>query len=210
MATDRPPVDPTRLVALSDGVFAIAITVLVLNVDLPSEPARTAVTETVVIGEWRDVFSYVLSFLVIGNFWVDHRHVFDHVTVHTQRVTWLNMVFLMSVAFLPFPTALLGDDGGVVSVVFYAVSMTVTGALLYVLWWYVSRHDGHLVSGISPDRARLYGLQYLLTPLAFGLSIPAALFVDPALAFVCWGLLFVSLVALKVSLEGSRYGRTDD
>ena len=68
------------------------------------------------------MFSYVLSFLVVGNVWVDHRHVFGRITRHTRQVTRLNIAFLMSVAFLPFPTALLGDYGGVASIVCYAAS----------------------------------------------------------------------------------------
>lgn len=197
MAGEESALDTTRLLALSDGVFAIAITVLVLNLDLPAEPPGTVVTWGTVLAEWRDVFSYVLSFLVVGNFWVDHRHVFSRIKAHTQRVTWLNIVLLMTVAFLPFPTALLGDYGGLVPTVFYAASMATTGALLYALWWYVSRDEAVLVSEMNPRRARYYRLQYLLTPVSFGVSIPVALLVDPTLAFVCWASLFVSIPSLK-------------
>ena len=189
--------DTSRLLTLSDGVFAIAITVLVLNVDLPVEPAGTVVTWRMVLAEWRDVFSYVLSFLVVGNFWIDHRHVFSRVTRHTRAVTWLNIHLLMTVAFLPFPTALLGDYGGLVPVVFYAASMTTTGALLYALWWYVSRDESELVADVDVRRIRYYRFQYLLTPLSFGVSIPVALLLGPTFAFVCWASLFVSIPSLK-------------
>lgn len=196
MAEDEPGATPTRLLALSDGVFAIAITILVLNVDLSGVPTDSAVTSEMILREWRDVFSYVLSFLVVGNFWMDHRQVFEHVTTHTPLVAWLNMLLLMAVAFLPFPTSLVGDDGGLPVVVFYAASMTVTGLLLYVLWWYVSRESVGVVAGVDAGSVRQYRRRYLVTPFVFGVSVPVALLVGPTPAFVCWGSLFVLLPAV--------------
>ncbi|WP_281375732.1 TMEM175 family protein [Halorarum halophilum] len=105
--------------APSDGVFAIAITLLVSNVDLPTDTAAT-VTWAMVGREWRDVFSYVVSFLVIGNFWTDHRRVFEHISRPTRDVTRINLLSLMTVAFLPVPTSLLGDNGGAVPTALYA------------------------------------------------------------------------------------------
>ncbi|MFC5972156.1 TMEM175 family protein [Halomarina salina] len=191
MATDDYRPDTRRLAALSDGVFAIAITILVLSIDLPSGSDAGPVTVEMVAREWRDAVSYVLSFLVVGNFWTEHRHVFDHATHHTRDVEWLNILFLMAIAFLPFPTSLLGDYGGLVPVVFYAAVMTTTGLLLYALWWVVARNEAFFEEELAPERVRYDRLRFLLYPSVFGVSIPVALFVSLDLVYVCWGSLFV-------------------
>jgi uncharacterized membrane protein len=199
MPADRgdPPGDAVRLLALSDGVFAIAITLLVLNVDLPAPSARSAtLTPADALTLWLDAFSYVVSFLVIANFWVDHRRIFRYAERHTGAVTWLNVLFLMSVAFLPFPTSLLDEYAGWFPVVFYAASMAVTGVAEYALWWYVSREGSPLAPGVDPNLVRFDRAQYLLAPLVFAVSIPAA-FVAVELAYVCWSLLFLLIPILK-------------
>ncbi|MFC4550821.1 MULTISPECIES: TMEM175 family protein [Halorussus] len=192
MSDDESSTDLTRLVALSDGVFAFAITLLVVNVDLPaSVRPGDPVTLALLAQLWRDVFSYVVSFLVIGNYWLDHRRMFRYVRRYTPRLAWLNLFLLMSVAFLPFPTSVLSDHGGQVPVAFYATSMTITGLLVYWLWRYVARADGLLDPETDHRFVREQEVQYFLTPLVFGLSIPVALFVAADLAFVCWASLFV-------------------
>jgi uncharacterized membrane protein len=186
---------------LSDGVFAFAITLLVLNFDAPAAPETTTITARMVVRLWPDLFSYVISFLVIGNFWVDHRHIFRHVRRHTPRVTWINLLLLMSVAFLPYPTSLLGDFGGRIPVALYAASMATTGSLEYWLWRHVSSRDALLVEGVDERLVRFDRAQYLAAPLVFALSIPVALFVAVDLALALWGTLFILLPLLK-----RRYG----
>ena len=202
---DDSSADFTRLIALSDGVFAFAITLLVVNVDLPAgvQPGEP-VTLALLAQLWRDVFSYVVSFLVVGNYWLDHRRVFRYVRGYAPRLAWINLLLLMTVAFLPFPTSVLGDHTGSISVAFYAASMTLAGLLVYWLWRYVARADDLLDPGTDPRFVREQEMQYFLTPLVFGLSIPVALFVAPALAFVCWGSLF-----LLAPLSNRRLGAGD-
>lgn len=196
---DSPDADAVRLLSLSDGVFAIAITILVLSIDQPPPPmGRTAgVTPADVIQVWPEMFSYALSFLVIGNFWIDHRRIFDYVSQHTGSVTWINILFLMAIAFLPFPTSLLGDFGGWFSVVLYAASMALTGFIEYALWSHVSRGETLLVPDVDPDLVRFNRAQFLVTPVVFVISIPVAAFVAVELAFVCWSSLFFLVPGLK-------------
>ncbi len=196
---DDPPLDRVRLLSLSDGVFAIAITLLVLSINLPPGSVGTTGTIpfTAIIRTWPDVFSYVISFLVIANFWVDHRHIFRYVDKHTSSVTWINILFLVTVAFLPFPTSLLGDYGGRFPVVFYAASMAITGVVEYWLWSHVTRNETVLVSSIDPRQVKFDRMQFLATPIVFAVSIPVALFVTTSLAFVCWSSLFLLIPLLQ-------------
>lgn len=196
---DDPPLDNVRLLSLSDGVFAIATTLLVLSINLPPDSVGPAgeIRLTAILGTWPDVFSYVISFLVIANFWVDHRHIFRYVDRHTSSVTWINILFLVSIAFLPFPTSLLGDYGGRFPIVFYAASMAVTGVLEYWLWSHVTSNEVVLASSIDPRQVDFDRMQFLLTPIVFAVSIPVALFVATDLAFVCWSSLFVLIPLLQ-------------
>jgi uncharacterized membrane protein len=94
--------------------------VLVLELRLPSEVSKHALA-----GALRDLapkfFSFGLSFLVIGRFWMGHHRAFQYVRRYDRGLLWVNLLFLLSVSFLPFPTALLGDyPGARIAVVFYA------------------------------------------------------------------------------------------
>lgn len=195
---DGPDVDTARLLSLSDGVFAIAITILVLSVDQPPPTGRAVgVTPTDLLRVWPEVFSYALSFLVVANFWIDHRRIFAYVSQHTASVTWITLLFLMAIAFLPFPTSLLGDFGGRLSVVLYAASMASTGLVEYALWWHVSRRESLLVPGVDAALVRLYRAQFLVAPVVFALSIPVAAFAGVESAFACWASLFLLVPGLK-------------
>src|SRR5215212_7039470 len=98
-----------RVVFFSDAVFAIVITLLVLpltaEIDLPEESADIAHE---IWQHWPTMLSFVISFLVIGQFWIAHHRMFSHLRGYDRPLIWLNLVSLLSVCFLPFPTAVLG------------------------------------------------------------------------------------------------------
>ena len=117
-----------RLVFFSDAVMAIAITLLVVELSIP---AATEDVGDALLDRWPQMLSFVLSFFVIGIFWTAHHRIFRYVANLDQRLIWLNLLFLMCVAFLPFPTAVLGDhDNARASVIFYAAAVGLTGAVL--------------------------------------------------------------------------------
>ena len=95
-----------RLVFFSDAVIAIAITLLVVTLAIPEATENVG---DALLDRWPQMLSYVLSFLVIGVFWMAHHRIFRYVATIDQRLIWLNLLFLMCVAFIPFPTAVLGD-----------------------------------------------------------------------------------------------------
>jgi uncharacterized membrane protein len=178
--------DLERLVFFSDAVFAIAITLLVIEIDIPSgaEDVGTALAD-----RWPQFLSFVLSFLVIGIFWVAHHRMFRFIARVDTRLLWINLVLLMCVAFLPFPTAVLGDhDNNRASVLFYAGAMALAGIASASLWRYAA-HARLLVETIDSRTIRYMGHRSLVTPAAFLLSIPFA-FVDPRVAQAFWYLPF--------------------
>jgi uncharacterized membrane protein len=192
-----------RVVFFSDAVFAIVITLLVLpltaEIELPDQPADVAHE---VWRLWPRALTFAVSFLVIGQFWIAHHRMFIHVRNYDHVLLWLNLVSLLTVSFLPFPTAVLGhaDAGDRFPAMFYAASMTVTSLALTVTWLYASG-AGRLVDDQLDLRTRReFTLRSAATTAMFLVSIAAAWFGLYA-AMVCW---LVLLPAARLLL-GSRH-----
>src|SRR4029077_6092686 len=138
--------DPSlaRIGAFSDGVFAFAITLLVLTIRIPHPSDADAGTGllTLLIHQWRNFMAFVLSFMLVGINWAHHRVMFSKFVRANHILIWLNMLYLMTgVAFMPIPTAILGDWIGnpqnqVVAAVFYGVASIIGGLAFNIIWWY--------------------------------------------------------------------------
>jgi uncharacterized membrane protein len=126
-----------RLIFFSDAVFAIVMTLLVLDIRVPDVAAQEEVPG-LVFELWPKILSYVLSFLVIGLYWIGHHQTFRYVQSYDRTLLRLNLVFLLSISFIPFPTDLLGEYGGLrFAVIFYAASLGLARLLLALVWWYI-------------------------------------------------------------------------
>ena len=128
-ATDHPL---ERLVFFSDAVFAIAITLLVIEIDVPSLPVHATAAEQWgrLADLWPSFFAFFLSFLVIGRFWMGHHALFTHVRRYDPRLMWPNLAFLMAIALMPFASAFLGRNlGHFVPELLYNLTMLACGAL---------------------------------------------------------------------------------
>ena len=132
-----------RILAFNDGVFAIAITLLILNVVVPKAPFQHGGLLDALRLEWPYYLSYVLSFLIIGIIWSNHHQIFTQIKRANHIFLLINVVFLMWVAALPFPTALLaqyltsGDAVERRTVTAIYTGAFLVGALLFnLLWWY--------------------------------------------------------------------------
>jgi uncharacterized membrane protein len=181
-----------RLVFFSDAVFAIAITLLVLSINVPQIPADRVAEELPgqLLDLWPQVFSYVISFLVIFSFWTAHHSIFNVIRGYDRGLMWLNALFLMFVAFLPFPSALLGRYGDQQLVVaLYAASMAITSLLLTVVRWYATTGGRLTDSALDRGIVRTYQIRGLIIPLIFLVSIGIS-FISVRLATYTWVLLF--------------------
>src|SRR5215204_4385331 len=126
-APPAPPASDGRVLSLSDGVFAFALTLMVLTVTVPT-PASvpSADLAAAVRRQWPEFASYAVSFLVVAVFWFAHRRLFRLVVADDGPSGWLNIAFLFAVTFLPYPTDMAGNYGDSrFAIVFYAVSMVV-------------------------------------------------------------------------------------
>ena len=135
-ATGRSPEasrDRDRIVNLSDGVFAIALTLLVLDIRVPNIPENVVGSELpgVLLSLWPKYLGYVLSFVVISTFWIIHHSIFRPIRAYDRNLLYINFLFLMFVAFVPFPTSLLGEYGNhQLPVAVYAATLAVGRLLL--------------------------------------------------------------------------------
>jgi uncharacterized membrane protein len=134
-----------RLVFFSDAVFAIAITLLVLDIHVPNFPHAISIAQS-----WQafldlspSFFAFALSFLVIGRFWMGHHERFRTVRHFSARLMWPNLIYLMTIAFMPFATAFLGQNlGHFVPELVYNVSMLALALVAFWLAWVTRRVGG--------------------------------------------------------------------
>ncbi len=183
--------DLDRIVNLSDGVFAIAITPLVLDIRVPETPESLVATE--LPGElfalWPKYLGYLLSFVGISMFWIIHHSIFRGIRSYDRGLIWLNFLFLMFVAFMPSPTSLLGEYGNrQLPVAIYAGTLAIGRLLLTAMYWYATNRD-HLVDE-NPTTTRFLLIRGLTIPAIFLLSIGVS-FLSVDAAIWSWVLLIV-------------------
>ena len=145
--------DTARIEAFSDGVFAIAITLLIIEVHVPArEHAETLGHELLRI--WPSYLGYLTSFLTIGVMWINHHYVFELIDRVDRTMLLLNTLLLMLIAFVPFPTAVLAqfvETGGArAAAVLYGATLTLT-ALTYFAWWRYASAGRRLMAEQVPD-----------------------------------------------------------
>ena len=176
-----------RVLFFSDAVFAIAITLLVVDIRVPTVVVDAAHE----LSKAQDrILSFVISFLVIGLFWMGHHRLFRLITALNRPLIFLNLLFLGSIAFLPYPTALIfaGSTHEPAAPVFYASCVAGAGLLELAVWLYATHTKGLVPASVSPASRRYELAQLLPTPVVFGLSIPVA-FIAPGVAPFTWILL---------------------
>ncbi len=203
----RHALNTNRTEAFSDGVFAIAATLLVLELKIPHvDPGSLSVA---LLERWPSYATYVVSFLTIGIIWVNHHAVMDRIRNVNRPLLLLNLVFLMAVAAIPFPTALLADylqaghDERLASAI-YGATMALMGVAFGLIWAYAVLSDDLLHDEIDPDRARRSLLMFAagnpLYVLAIGISFLSA---ELALAIYALLALFYLFDVLPPLQEGA-------
>ena len=175
-----------RVNAFSDAVFAIAMTILVLELRLPDvEPVDLPST---LLGLVPRYLVFALSFVVVGMIWLSHHRKFGLLERHDQNLLRLNLVLLLLVASLALPTALLGEYGDqVISAVVYACLICGIGYLMSGMWIYAWLR-GLIEAEVDGPVRRLILIRSLIIPTAFLVSIPVALLGGATAAEVTWAL----------------------
>lgn len=197
--------DTARAEAFSDGVFAIAITLLILNIGLPHAhgPLGHALLRL-----WPSYIAYAVSFVTIGIMWVNHHTIFRHIERVDRRFLLLNLMLLMCIAFVPFPTRVAAefarsDANRRAAALLYGVTMTTTAIFFNSLWLYASRGARLLAPGA--DRREVSGITRSYIPGApmYGTATLIA-FASSIVSLILFG-----AIALFYALSSSLFGRDD-
>jgi uncharacterized membrane protein len=163
-----------RINAFSDGVFAIVITLLVLEIKVPELAVEVAEAELprALLELWPKVFSHVISFVVMGIYWVGHHNMFMHIKRHDRVLLWLNIMFLLFVASMPFPTGLLSRyPGQQIALVIYCIVLILAGLSLDAMWWYASKNRRLVDPSIDPDLVVFVHRRVLIAPIIYLIAI---------------------------------------
>jgi uncharacterized membrane protein len=185
-----------RTMAFSDGVFAIAITLLVLpltDAEIDGDHvARSLLTLLPTL------LAFALSFAVIGRYWILHHFTLDRLARADGTLLVLNLVYLAFIVVLPFPTSVLGEHGpGTTSVLLYAVNLIAIGITSLALWWYASRNPRLLQPSVTAVEARVRLARTAAPTVGMLPAVPLA-FVSPRWAALSW------LLVMPASWIGDR------
>src|SRR3954466_1318908 len=188
-----------RLEAFSDGVFAVAITLLILEINVPEgENLWHQLKE-----QWPSFASFFISFWVIGIIWVNHHGLLDHLKRTDRPVLYLNLLVLMTVVFIPFSTALMaehlksGADEKVAALV-YALAFLAMGIAFNLFWTYIVKHRRELGVEIPDEEVRRMSVEFTIGNPLYAVAVAMA-FISPAVV-----LIIVGAVAAYYMVAGMR------
>ena len=168
----------TRLEAFSDGVFAIAATLLVLEIDVNTAGGAQLADQLTRI--WPSYLAYVTSFITIGIIWINHHHNMRAIERLDRAFMFINMLLLLDVAFIPFPTKLvaeyLGHQGERPAAIAYAATLLLM-AVLFTIWWRYARTGRRLIApAVSESELRAIDRGFAPGPPLYALVFVLALF----------------------------------
>jgi uncharacterized membrane protein len=181
---------------LSDGVFAIAMTLLVVELSLPSGIVTDADLTRALFSLGPKYFSFALSFAVIATYWVSHQRIFRHLIRGDATLVMLNLSLLLCIAFQPFPTSVLGTYSTPASVTLYAATLFVTGCVVLALWVYATAGRRLVHHDLNRRMVQHQTLRAACVPLVFLISIPIAQS-NPSAAEYSWVSIAILLSALR-------------
>ncbi|MGH2962387.1 MAG: TMEM175 family protein [Solirubrobacterales bacterium] len=193
----------SRIVAFSDGVFAIAITLLALAIEVPEDLPTDTTVGGMLEGQSGDLIAYAISFAVVGKLWLAHHRFFSAVERFDGVLMGLNIVYLAWIALVPVTSEVLGDYGdNSAGVIVYASIMVAVGVTFAIQIAYADRQE--LIRPELREIERRYAAPTnLFVTAVFLLSIPVAL-VSPLAAALMWPVVFLSGRRLAVRLAGLR------
>lgn len=176
MANSTLNLPTNRIETLADGIFAIAMTLLVLGISVPTLPSSTdpQVFNAYIFSIIPEIFVYILSFILLAVFWLNH-HVFFVIKKSDITLLWINIFFLMSIAIVPFTTSLIGKYGQFhLSVLLFDLNMLIIGILFYSIFAYAERQD--FLAESAKKKSASIQRSNLILPILAGVAIIISFF----------------------------------
>ena len=180
--------DLNRTVALSDGIFAFALTLLVLSISVPEISYSSSSSELWAALKEREgeLISYLISFAVIGGFWIRHHKFCGRLKAVDAPFLVINLAYLATIAFVPYPTQLLGDFDNSAAFAFYAVAISISILASAALNEHAQR-AGLFEAVLTPEQIRGGRINGLVVVTGFAASVPVVLLTGELwLGYLCW------------------------
>jgi len=162
-----------RMILFSDAVFAIAITILALEIKVPPIPRKIA-TDALLLDSLGEMvgqfFGFFVSFFIIGLYWIIHHRMFGYVVNYNRRLLWLNLIFLMAIVLMPFSTGIYSEFAVrflKVPVIIYVINIVFLGIMNFALWNYVSDPKNKLSEGINLSEKKYFAYRAIIVPCVF-------------------------------------------
>jgi uncharacterized membrane protein len=199
----------TRLESLTDGIFAIVMTLLVLEIAVPqisSHSPDVVGTELSkrLLDLWPKIFSYVISFIILAIYWRGHHGQFHYIKHSDGVLVWINIMFLMAVSFLPFSTSLLGEYiNQQISVFIYGGNSIIIALLLYIQWRYATDHCRLVEENLDPNIIRRLPIRVFIVIFAYLIAIGVS-FINVHYSAILFTLIVISAVLPNKIVYGSR------
>ena len=192
-----------RMILFSDAVFAIAITLLAIEIKVPEIHEAN-------ITEWQltqsllrmipKFIGFFISFFIIGLYWTIHHRMFGFVVDYNQRLLWLNLLFLLAIALMPFSTAFYSEYVSTFlrsPIIIYVLNICFLGFMNFFLWKYISNPKHRLSSGLSRPVADYFAFRAIMIPIIFVFMTLVYLVAGPKYAI--WIPLFIPLIMRLVT-----------
>ncbi|RYF87039.1 MAG: DUF1211 domain-containing protein [Chitinophagaceae bacterium] len=177
-----------RMILFSDAVFAIAITLLAIEIRVP-EVAKELVSDHVLKDKMLELvpkfIGFIVSFFVIAIYWVVHHRTFGFVVNYNQRLLWLNLFFLLAVVLMPFSSGFYSEyviRQVKLPVIVYVCNIVFLGTMSLVIWNYIANPKRQLSEGITPEMTRYFRFRAVVPPFAFLLTAIVYLYIKPGVA----------------------------
>ena len=192
----------TRIEAFSDGVFAIAITLLVLEIKVPHLEGTDKSLGAELLHLWSSYFGYIFSFIMIGIYWANHHYIFHFYKRTDHYFVLLNVFFLMLISFLPFPTAVLAEHIGDLehrqtAIIFYAFGLFLPAIGWLSMWLYATYNHRLIEKNLAPEFIRRMTRQYIFSLFLYGLAIAVSFWNELAGLALCVCFTFLYLIEPK-------------
>ena len=205
-----------RIEALTDGIFAVVMTLLVLDISIPQIASSHYDIGSVAAGSellqrlfdlWPKVLSFGISFIILAIYWMAHHRQFHYIKHLDRTLIWMNIIFLMAACLLPFSTSLLGEyREQEIAILVYGGNSIIIGSLLYIQWWYATRNHKLVDENLDPitkgtlSRRLLFGITVYL--IAIGIS-----FVYIHLSVFLFGLILIPGFMPNKMMHRMTFGR---
>ena len=195
--------DKNRLETFVDGVFAIAITLLVLEFVVPILPHSNVAILTYLNSLWIKFMGYFLAFLLLGILLNNHTRQFRNIQYADQKLWWINILFLSFIVLVPFVTSIWIEYGDTtIGVLFFHIDMLISGLVLYFNWNYIQRHKYLLGKNITPRTIKIINYRNLSFPIVSFIAIIIAFF-TPYISNIAY-LIVLIMIGTPILIKGKK------